>query len=220
MLLKEIGNRKFLGKGTMSRCYLLEDGKVLKLFKRTRNLYEMDNFKYFLEYSNDSFVFPFEFIYDSRKFYGYIMKKAPGKALKQIFSKSTLTNLSNHSYKLERDIDFVSSGGIFLYDLHDENVLYDGNKYSVIDPDENAISDNPLRAKEFNNKAHRMLIGNLFLDNIESIKHTRLIRKNIYEYKNIGIRPSEMIAQVKSDMENYYKEKIETLEDINNIIRR
>ena len=150
MLLKEIGNKKILGEGRMSRCYLLEDGNVLKLFKHTRNLYEMDNFKYFLQYSNDSFVFPFDFIYDSRNFYGYIMKKAPGKTLKQIFSKSTLTNLSNHSYKLERDIDFISSGGIFIYDFHDENVLYDGNKYSVIDPDEYGVRSNIERAKEYN----------------------------------------------------------------------
>ena len=148
------------------------------------------------------------------------MKKVSGKTLKQMFSKSTLTNLSNHSYKLERDIDFLSSGGIFLYDLHDENVLYDGNKYSVIDPDEYGIRSNTERAKEYNSSKNRILISNLFLDNIESTKHTILIRKNIYEYKNIGIRPSEMIAQVKSDIENYYKERIDTLEDINNIIRR
>ena len=50
MLLKEIGNKKFLGEGRMSKCYLLDDGNVLKIFNEPKNLYEMDNFKYFLQY--------------------------------------------------------------------------------------------------------------------------------------------------------------------------
>ena len=114
MKLKDIGSKEFFDKGGLSKCYLLEDGNILKLFKQPRKLYEMDNFKYFLKYSNDSFCFPFEFIYDSRKFYGYIMKRMPGKKLGEVFSASNLINLSKHSYKLEKDIDYVSSGGIVL----------------------------------------------------------------------------------------------------------
>ena len=30
MNLEEIGNKKFIGKGNMSKCYLLDDGNVLK----------------------------------------------------------------------------------------------------------------------------------------------------------------------------------------------
>ena len=67
MNLREIKNKKFLGKGNFSKCYLLDDGNVLKIFNKPKSLYEMDNFKYFIKYSNDSFVFPFEFIYDRRK---------------------------------------------------------------------------------------------------------------------------------------------------------
>ena len=193
MKLREIGNKQFFDKGRLSKCYLLDDGNILKLFNQPKKLYEMDMFKYFLQYKNDSFIFPFEFIYDSRKFYGYIMPKAPGKTLFQVFSKSNLLDLSKHSYKLEEDIDFISDGGIALYDLHDKNVLYDENKYSVIDHDENAVSNNLLRVKQFNHSTHRLLISDLFLDNIENEKHTKLIRENISKYKNIFIRPSEMI---------------------------
>ena len=50
MNLKEIGNKKFLDKGNLSKCYLLEDGNVLKIFNTPRKLYEMDNFKYFLNF--------------------------------------------------------------------------------------------------------------------------------------------------------------------------
>ena len=220
MKLKQIGNKTYFDEGSLSKCYLLDDGNVLKLFDEPRKLYEMDNFKYFLKYSNDSFCFPFEFIYNSRKFYGYIIKRMPGKKLKEFFHTSNLIHLYKNYFKLEKDMDFVSSGGIVLYDLHDENILYDGEKYSVVDPDENAVISDALRAKEFNYRFHRILIGNLFLENIEDIKHTKLIRDNITKYKYMFIRPSEMIFQVKDDMERYYKEKIETVEDVNNIIRR
>lgn len=220
MNLREIKNKKFLGKGNFSKCYLLDDGNVLKIFNKPKSLYEMDNFKYFIKYSNDSFVFPFEFIYDSRKFYGYIMREAPGKTLLQAFPKSNLLDLSKHSHKLERDIDYVSKGGIVLYDLHDENILYDGCKYTIIDPDENGISRNVVLTREANNKGHRILLCNLFLDNIKKLEHTQLIRENIERYKKTIIRPSDMIIQIKEDMENYYKEKVETVDDLKNIIRR
>lgn len=220
MNLREISNKKFFDKGSLSKCYLLEDGNILKIFNKTKGLGEMDNFKYFLKYSNDSIVFPFEFIYDAKKFYGYIMKRMPGKKLREVFNTSILTDLSKYSYKLEKDIDFVSSVGITLYDLHDGNILYDGSKYTIIDPDEYSVTADPLKAKEFNHRFHRILIGNLFLENIQNIEHIKLIRENIAKYKYTDVRPSEMIAQIKDDLEKYYKENIETIEDVNNIIRR
>lgn len=219
MNLREISNKKILGRGAFSKCYLLEDGNVLKIFNRPKNLYEMEHFKYFIKYSNDSFVFPFEFIYDSGWFYGYIMKKAPGETFLCAFPKSNLENLSKHSVKLESDIDYISDAGIVLYDLHDENILYDGFKYSVIDPDENGISRNIIYARENNNKTHSTLLCNLFLSNIEKASNTRLIRENIEKYKKMIIRPSDMIMQIKEDMENYYKEEINTVEDVKKFIR-
>ena len=148
------------------------------------------------------------------------MKKMPGKKLSEVFSSSFLNDLSRHSHKLERDIDFVSSGGIVLYDFHEDNLLYNGNKYSVIDPDENGIVNSSLRAKEFNHRFHRVLIGNLFLGNLENIKHTKVIRDNITKYKYMDLKPSQMIFQVKDDMEKYTKEQIETVDDFNRIIRK
>jgi len=220
MNLSEIDKKQFLGKGNMSKCYILEDGNVLKLFNCPRDVSEIERFKYFLKYSNNSFLFPFEFIYDSRKFYGYITKKAMGKTLSETFFKSNLLKLSKDSYKLERDMDFVSSGGIVLYDLHDDNVLYDGEKYSVIDFDESGISSDIQYASNANRRYHNILIGNLFLENLYKIKSSQIIIDKINKYKFMSIRPSEMIVQVKNDIEKYYNEDIDVLDDINNIIRR
>ena len=131
-----------------------------------------------------------------------------------------MLNLSNNSIKLEKDIDFVSEGGIVLYDLHDENILYDGENYSVIDFDESGISGNIQYASYTNRHYHNILIGNLFLENLYKIKSPQLIIDKVNKYKLMSMRPSEIIGQVKEDIEKYYKEDIDVLDDINNFIRR
>ena len=220
MELNEIGKKKFLAKGFMAKCYLLEDGNVLKIFNCQRSIDEMEMFKHFLKYDNDSFVFPFEFIYDSEKFYGYITKFVLGNTLEVEFPKSNLLNLSTNSIRLEKDIDFVSDGGIVLYDLHDQNVLYDGKKYSVIDHDENGIKEDISTVRRTNRQMHRILIGNLFIENLRKLERTKLITDKIQIYKFMKMPPSEMIVQIKSDMDKYYKEDVSTIEELKDIIRR
>jgi len=175
-----------------------------------------------MNYNNDSFVFPIEFIYDSKKFYGYITKRVYADTLETVFSKSNLLKLSTHSFKLEKNIDFVSSGGITLYDFHSENILYDEKSYSVIDHDENGISTNLEYAKKRNQHSHRILIGNLFLERLVEfdIKNTKLIRKKIINYMGLPIRPSEMIVYIKERLDKEYKEDIKVLENIKSIVRR
>lgn len=222
MTLEEIGYKEKFKVCKMSKLFVLEDDKILKLFKNPRELYELERYKYFLDYENDSFIFPLEFIYDSKKFYGYITKRVYGDTLESIFSKSDLLKLSSSSLKLEKNIDFISSGGITLYDFHSENVLYDGKNYSVIDHDENGISNNLEYARNKNQYAHRILIGKLFFEKLEEIdrQHTKLIRKNILENMYSKIRPSEMIIKIKEQIDKEYKEDIKVLENIKNIVRR
>ena len=218
MELKEIKNKKYFNKGRTAKCYLLDNGNILKLFNSKRDLSEIDRFKYMMEYANDSFIFPFEFIYDSKKFYGYITKRAPGIILESAFSKSNLINLSKHSQVLEHDIDYISEGGIALYDFHDQNVLYDGKRYSVIDHDENAIYRSVDYAKDFNQESHRIMVGKLFENNIRNGKHTKFILDKVNQYKYSDIRPSQMIGEIKQDIDFYFKEDIKTIEELNSII--
>lgn len=222
MELSEIGKKENFVKARTSNLYKLEDGNILKLFKNPRSVSEIARFKYFLNYANDSFVFPFEFIYDSEKFYGYITRFALGKTLEEVFPKSNLIDMSKNSFKLEKNIDFISTGGIILYDFHSENLLYNGNDYSAIDHDENGIGKDIESIKEQNRHRYRILMGNLFLNNLEGInnRHLKLIKDRIREYKYLQIEPSEMILKVKEDVDKYFKEEISSLEDITNIIKR
>ena len=222
MRLEEIGKRKKFKFCKMSKLYLLEDDKLLKLFKNPRDISELERYKYFMDYANDSFIFPFEFVYDSKKFYGYITKRVYADTLESVFSKSDLLELSSNSFKLEKDIDFVSSGGISLYDFHSENVLYDGNNYSVIDHDENGILQNIGYVKKRNRQVHKILISRLFLEKLEELdfNHTKLIRENILGDMYSEIKPSELIIKIKEQIDKEYKEDVKKLEDITNIVRR
>ena len=220
MRLEEIGKKEKFKVSRMARLYILEDGNILKLFKNSKDLYEIDRYKYLLNYDNESFVFPFEFIYDSEKFYGYITKRVYADTLESNFSKNNLLDLSNNSIKLEKDINYVSKGGIILYDFHSENILYDGKKYSLIDHDENAIYRHPDDAKNTNQNYHRIVIGNLFLDNIENNKHTKLIKDKISKYKYMKMKPSEMIIRIKEDIDKQFNTDISKIENLNDIFRR
>ena len=219
MELKEIKNKQYFDKGRCSKSYLLEDGNVLKIFNNPKDLSEIDRFKYFLNFSNDNFIFPFEFIYDDKKFYGYITKFIKGDKLENIFPKSSFLNLSNNSYKLERNIDFISDGGIWLLDFHAENVLYDGKQYSVIDHDENALANYLSDVKLRNQQSHRTLINNLFIENLVKFNIKRVILEKINKYRMMKIYPSEMIVTIKEDLDKYFKEDINSIEDIKNIMK-
>lgn len=222
MELKEIGKKKFLGKGACAKCYVLEDGNVFKNFNYPLNISDIDRFKCFLQYKNESFLFPFEFIYDTKKFYGYITKKAQGIVLKKSFSSSNLENLSKNSIRLEKDIRYISEGKIVIHDLNSENVIYNEKKFVVIDPDEYGIRYSASKddVEKINLDKYRKRITNLFLMNLPLNKDTKYIIDIIAKHKYSNAKVSDIILDIKNNMENYYKEKIETIDDVREIIKK
>ena len=222
MELKEIGNKKYLGKGACAKCYVLEDGTVFKKFNSPLRISDIDRFRYFLQYKNESFLFPFEFIYDNKKFYGYINKKADGIILKKSFSSSNLENLSKNSINLERDINYISEGKIVIHDLNSENIMYDEKKLEVIDPDEYGIRYGATidDIKNINLDKYRKRITNLFLVNLPSNKNTKYIIDLINKHKYSDAKVSDIILDIKHNMESYYKENVESIDDVREIIKR
>lgn len=222
MNIEDFMNKKLLQKGTTSKCFILKSGNVFKKFNNPLKICDLERFKYFLDFQNENILFPFDFIYDNEKFYGYVTKRAVGQTLRESFLSSNLEKLSTNSIKVEKNIDFVSQGKILMHDLHSENVIYDGNLVQIIDPDEYGIrySYSSDEIKDINFKYYRTLISNLFITNIGLNKHTQYIIDRINLHKYSGNRASEIIIQIKDDMEKYIKGQIETVEDFNNIIRK
>lgn len=222
MKLEDLIITKMLGKGNSSKCFTIQNGDVFKKFNNPLDVIQIEMFKYFSNYENESFLFPFEFVYDDKKFYGYITKRFKGETLEKLFPSCNLENLSTHSIKLENNIDYISEGKIVMHDFHSENIMYDKKLLQVIDPDEYGIRDfySFKEIKDINFNYYRTMIGKLFLSNIAFSKNTKYIIDRVNEYRVCDIKVSEMILKIKEDIEKYYKEKIDTIEDFNTIIRK
>ena len=222
MDLEQFINKKYLSKGQTSVCYLLNDNTVLKIFNDSMNTNKIDKFKYFQKYSNSSFVFPFEFIQHNDIFLGYISEFVAGKKLRDVFYDSNLTTMSEKSYKLERNIDFVSTGKIIIEDFSSDNVIYN-NEFKVIDPDcYTIINDYGVDdIKKLNHKIYKDVILNLIvLPYIKKREKYKFIIDRTNYYRDKDIKVSELILNFKDDLEKYYKEEIYTMNGFNKILRR
>ncbi len=222
MQQKEIGKKKFLGNGKFNKCYTLENGNVYKEFGKPLNLVEIDRFKYLLEYKNSSMAFPFDFVYDNKMFYGYITEKAPGIVMEKAFEKSNILDMSTNSIRVEKDIKFISNGLIMMYDFHDNNFMYDGKKFTIIDFDEYAkvsvYSKDEIIKR--NIKTYKGLFCGLFNGILKPNRNTSYVVNKIQKYYHLDISASEMLYQIKEDMDKYYKTDINKPEDIKQIISR
>lgn len=222
MQKKEIGKKKFLGKGVLNKCYTLENGNVYKEFGKPLNLVEIDRFKYLLEYKNSSMAFPFDFVYGNKKFYGYITEKAPGIVMEKAFEKSNILDMSTNSIRVEKDIKYISNGLIMMYDFHDNNLMYDGKKFTIIDFDDyNKIS---IYSKDEitkrNTKIYKGLFYELFNGILKTNRNTSYVVNRIQKYYHLDMTASEMLYQIKEDLDKYYKTDINKPEDIKQIISR
>ena len=228
MNLKDYDIVKKLKGGNQAKSYLLKDNTVLKIFNNPLHISEIERYKYFLKNANDSFVFPFKFICDDNMLYGYIYKYAPGLTLEKCFENSNLTGLSNNSKLLEKDIDLLSDAEITLYDFHDENIIYDGKMYRVIDPDEYGLyifkSSTDINDKEIystrlfvqskNRTIHRIVICNLFISSLKQNPYTKLMLEKVNKYKKTTMFPSQIISEVKEQLDKTFIDDIKTLKEL------
>ena len=222
MNLNDIDKKTYLNKGRCGVCYELQNGTVLKLFNEVKGISEIEKFKNMLKYKNQNFLFPFDFVYDEEKFYGYITKKSLGQTLEDSFSSINLEKFSTHSILLEKNIKSISDGKIFLEDFHPGNIMYDGNIIEVIDTDSyrfkyNYTTDDVVKE---NLKRYSFVIYNLLVNNIKFNKNTNYIIQKAFVYTHTMISVSEILIKLKETMEKYYKEEINTIDDLYAIIRR
>lgn len=218
----KLDKKRLIGKGCNSNCYLLDDGNIYKEYIYPLDISDIERFKLLLKYDNESFAFPFEFNYDEKNFYGYITRRASGKTLYNCFKKSNIVDMSTHSILLERNIDYLSSGKFIMCDFHSENILYDGSKFTVIDMDDYFRTNKYTyeEIKERNIGFYKTLISGLFIENLINDKYKSLIIDKISCKRYLKISASEFIISVKEMLDNFYKEDIKTMDDINKITGR
>ena len=141
--LKNINNnnKKLIGIGSTAYCYKLQDGSVLKLFKKnySANLVLKgkifnDDLDKFSSISNDTFIGPKDIVINNNQIVGYTYPYIEGKSLYKINSKTRLLDLFKDYYQIIEDINKVSNSNFYLHDVHGGNIIFDGNIH-IIDLD-------------------------------------------------------------------------------------
>ena len=145
-----------IGYGRTAFCYRLPDNRVLKLYVETYSKQDYFN-KYndMLEHldllhiiSNDSFIGPDEVLMRDNKVVGYIYPYIDGTTIKTMRNKTRLSDLYCNFNKLIEDTVKVGNHQFMLIDVHNENILFDGSRYYVIDLDQGKLSvddTNPIQ---------------------------------------------------------------------------
>ena len=106
--------------------------------------------------------------------------------------------------------------------MNETNIMYDGEKIEVIDPDFYWI-DAKSSLKEIqkrNLNSYKLTILEAFRANIGYAKKTNYILQKITKYEYIDSSASAIMIKIKEDMEKYYKERINTIDDLHTILRR
>lgn len=219
--------KKYIGEGLNGRCYELENGEILKVFKIQRDIEELNRYKRFLEYKNDSVYFPYRFITNKKHIKGYISKKAPGKGLDDSLSLFDLEKISTHLIKLENDIALVSNGSIIMCDTHSENILYDGMKFSIIDVDEYFFYECPNNFDntypyERNISKIESAIYGVFCNELGkcNFKDKQKILNELKKYIFWNYGPSNQVLQYKMILERVFKENISSLDKVKEIAKK
>ena len=220
--------KKYIGEGINGRCYEIENGEVLKVFKIKPGIEELKRYKSFLEYSNDSILFPYRFITTKKYIKAYVSKKAPGEKIYNCLGVYGLDKISKDLIKLEKDVLIISKGNIVMYDNHSENMLYDGNKFSVIDVDDYSFYDCPNNFDYTYPYDRNVLkiegaIFEIFCNEIGktnlSIKDKNKLFEEFRKYLFWNQEPSYQVFKYKNILEKFLNEKIYSLESVKKITK-
>lgn len=141
-----------IGHGKTAFCYRLPDNRVLKLYVNTISKREyfdkyedmVDHLALLSSVSNDSFVGPEEVLIKGDKVIGYIYPFVDGCTIKTMKSSTSLSSLYRNFNKLIEDTIEVGNNKFELIDVHNENILFDGDNYYVIDLDQGRLSKNDV----------------------------------------------------------------------------
>ena len=185
---------RYISIGTTAICFLMPNGRVLKLFVNTyrkQQLFKLypnivDHLDEISEIKNDSYIPPEEVLIKNNVCVGYIYDYIKAKELKHIKLNTKINDLIDAYSKLEEDTHKISDKKFKLYDLHDKNILFNGN-YKIIDLD---------RGHFFNEVSDK-----IYNFNIQKINKTII-------YSILGIKIYDDLNFINKDLDELYKESI------------
>lgn len=168
---------KPIGIGTTAICFLMPNGKVLKLYhnKQFKKEFSQDNFINHFEtlnkITNDTYIGPEELLIKENCL-GYIYPYIVAQTLHKSISNLNSNYILEKYPKLVEDTKKISDENFLLNDLHDRNILI-SSTINVIDLDRGKI--NNRLSKEHICKYNLAKINKTFIYSIFNIKDNELI---------------------------------------------
>ncbi len=159
-LNKIIVEKNILGKGSTSKCYLCENGLVLKVFNNFVSSINIADFssvcKKMAEAETSSFILPIEFCTLKGNVIGYFMKLVEANTLDKISSETKLSDIIDSIEELTPDILKVSNKKIKFVDLHSRDIYFK-NKFYIGDID--MFKETNLESNDIFNSNMKMLLN-------------------------------------------------------------
>ena len=207
---------KCLGIGREGRCVLLDNNRVIKYLYDD---YNPDFILQFKDIDSSSFVFAKEGIYVNEYIAAIYMEYIQGKTLEDSKpSNQDLKVLSSNLRTLSKDIVSISESGVLVKDFHCGNIIYDNNRFKVIDtlpylylPKGKYKIEN---LREIMNRIYAYLLDNILNYQIVREKYSYLGKLDYLEY------PDYYFMELKLFLESILGEEIHSLSDAEKSLKK
>lgn len=157
-----------IGIGTTAVCFLMTDGKVIKVYLDTdnkKNLFRAYDMLSHLEYistmNNDTYIGAEEILVCNGKVVGYIYPYIKGVTLKRLSDKTKLDKIYNPYEKLLKDTKEISDKGFLLSDVSQRNIILN-DFYRIIDLDRGYKDNNCDVFQRNMAKIQRIILNAIF----------------------------------------------------------
>lgn len=132
-----------IGVGTTAICFLIPNNKVIKIYHSPlMKKFVFENMHEFDCIGNDTYISPSEFLVKDNLCVAQIYDYVKAKTLHSS-NKLKISEIIKAYDKLYQDTIKISEKGFFLCDLHDKNILFNGNFY-IIDLDKGYIDEEKM----------------------------------------------------------------------------
>lgn len=173
---------KIIGMGTSAICFLMPNGKVLKIYyEKAFRKYIAANMHMFSDIGNDTFIAPELLLFKDELCLAQIYQYTPGKTFKNI-DKYTIKDILIGYKKLFEDTKKISEKSFVLCDIHDRNILFNG-EFKIIDLDRGYI-DKSLK-NDYIANSNIKKINDVILHSLLNVSPNKIIEFDNVDIQNI-----------------------------------
>lgn len=219
-IFKYLAGARIIGIGSTAICFLLTDGRVLKLYY---NIYikglifnNCDIVSHFLDInsiSNDTYIGPDEILINKDSVIGYIYPYVDAKTLYYSRYFISLNEIINKYPKLYEDTKKISQKNFILRDVHDKNILVKSIFY-IIDLDYGYINEDLSKKDIFYDnmkKINKIIIYSLFNVNDDELIDFKDDTINDLWHNSIYLHPESFLELLEKLQEQCYPKKTSIL---------